>query len=64
MNQNLERSNKMSLINEDLARAHMRARLEEAERARLGARLTAARRLSRKAERAAAQARLAMARVI
>lgn len=59
-----ERSTKMSLIAEDLARAHMHSRLEEARIARRGRQLAAARRLSRKAERAAAQARLALARVI
>lgn len=54
----------MYLIQEDLARAHMSARLERAQKERRGDRLVAARRLSRKAERAAAQARLAVARVI
>lgn len=62
--QNLERSNTMSLITEDLARAHIGARLEQARATRRGYHLAAARRLSRKAERAAAQARLALARVI
>ena len=52
------------LIAEDLARAHMGERLEQARSARRGQQLAAARRLSRKAERAAAQARLALARVI
>lgn len=61
---NFERSTTMSLIAEDLARAHMSSRLEEARIARRGRQLAAARRLSRKAERAAAQARLALARVI
>jgi hypothetical protein len=64
MNQIFERSTKMSLIQEDLARAHMSARLEQARKELRGDRLVAARRLSRKAERAAAQARLALARVI
>ncbi len=64
MNQNFERSTKMSLIQEDLARAHIGARLHEARSSRRGRNLAAARRLSRKAERAAAQARLAVARVI
>ena len=54
----------MNLMSEDLARVHMQARLEQAQKARLGYNLAAARRLSRKAERAAAQARLALARVI
>jgi len=54
----------MSFLAEDLARAHMSERLEQARMARRGHQLAAARRLSRKAERAAAQARLALARVI
>ncbi|MFL6156411.1 MAG: hypothetical protein ACJ72D_09980 [Marmoricola sp.] len=64
MNQTYERRIDMNLIGEDLARAHQNARLEQAQKARLGHQLAAARRLSRKAERAAAQARLALARVI
>jgi len=54
----------MSFLAEDLARAHMHSRLDEAQRARRGHQLAAARRLSRKAERAAAQARLALARMV
>lgn len=53
-----------NLISEDLARAHQHARLVQAEKARRAHQFAAARRLSRKAERAAAQARLALARVI
>ena len=53
-----------NLVAEDLARAHISARLEQAQSARRGHQLATARRLSRKAERAAAQARLALARVI
>ena len=64
MTQTFERSNTMSLIATDLAREHMSVRLEQAQKARRGHQLAAARRLSRKAERAAAQARLALARVI
>ena len=64
MHKNFERSITMNLIQEDLARAHMSARLQEARIARRGHALVAARRLSVKAERAAAQARLAVARVI
>jgi hypothetical protein len=64
MHKNFERSIAMNLIQEDLARAHMNARLHEARIARRGHALAAARRLSRKAERAAAQARLAAARLI
>ena len=54
----------MSFLAEDLARAHMSARLEQAQKARRGHELAAARRLSRRAERAAAQARLALARMM
>jgi hypothetical protein len=64
MNQTFERRKDMYLLGEDLARAHINARLEQAEKARRGHQLAAARRLSRRAERAAAQARLALARVI
>ena len=53
-----------NFLSEDLARAHMNARLSQAQSARRGQQLATARRLSRKAERAAAQARLALARVI
>ena len=59
-----DRSTKMNSLAEDLARAHMRSRLEQAQMSRRGRELAAARRLSRKAERAAAQARLALARII
>ncbi len=64
MTQTFERSNTMNLLATDLARVHMSERLEQAQSARRGHQLAAARRLSRKAERAAAQARLALARVI
>ena len=52
----------MNLINEDLARAQIAERLGEANDLRLGHRLARARRLTRRAERAAPQARLALAR--
>lgn len=52
----------MNLMNEDLARAHMSARLGEARELRRGHQLVLARRLSRRAERAALQARVALAR--
>jgi len=52
----------MNLINEDLARAHTAARLGEAQRMRRGHQLVLSRRLSRRAERAAQQARLIDAR--
>jgi hypothetical protein len=58
------RSTTMSLINESLARAQMSARLGEAQELRRGHQLARARRLSRKAERAARQARLALARAL
>jgi len=51
-----------NLMNEDLARAQMSARLGEAQQLRRGRQQAAARRLSRKAEQAARQARLALAR--
>jgi hypothetical protein len=51
-----------NLMHEDLARAQMSARLGEAQQLRRGRQQAAARRLSRKAEQAARQARLALAR--
>lgn len=54
----------VNLIEADLARAHRAVRLQEASRARRARRLLAARRLSRRAERRAAQARLSLARMI
>jgi hypothetical protein len=56
------RSKLMNLLNENLARAQMSARLGEAQQMQRGRRLVAARRMSRKAENAAQQARLALAR--
>jgi hypothetical protein len=64
MNTTIDRSKKMSFLAEDLARAHMSSRLEQARMAQRGHQLAVARRLSRKAERAAAQARLALARMV
>lgn len=49
---------------EELVRAQLSARLAEAEQRRAGHRLVRVRRLSRRAERAAQQARLAAARVL
>jgi hypothetical protein len=49
-------------LSEELARAHVAARLGEAHELRRGHRLASTRRLSRRAERAAEQARLALAR--
>jgi hypothetical protein len=62
MNDLTNRSNKMNLMHEDLARAQMSERLGEAQDMRRGHQLVLARRLSRRAERAAQQARLALAR--
>jgi hypothetical protein len=49
---------------EDLARAHLSARLGEAEELRRGRRVVLARRMARRSERAALQARLVLARSI
>jgi hypothetical protein len=56
--------NDMTLMHEDLARAQMSARLGEAQQLRRGAQMARARRLSRKAEKAAQDARLALARAL
>ena len=56
--------NDMNLMHEELARAQMTARLGEAHELRRGHQLARARRMSRKAEQAAQQARLALARAI
>ena len=63
MNTYLNWSNGMNLMNEDLARAQMSARLGEAQQRRLAREVTLARRMSRRAEQAAQQARLALARL-
>ncbi|GAA1937247.1 hypothetical protein [Nocardioides hwasunensis] len=57
-------STDMNLMHEELARAQMSARLGEAHHLRRGHQLALARRMSRKAEQAAAQARLALARAL
>ena len=57
-------STAMNLMHEELARAQMTARLGEAHELRRGHQLALARRMSRKAEQAAQQARLALARAI
>jgi hypothetical protein len=54
----------MNLMHEDLARAHMTARLGEAQKQRLGHQLARTHRLTRKAEQAAQQARFALARAL
>ena len=58
------RSTTMNLMHEELARAQMSARLGEAQVLRRGHQVVVARRLSRRAERAAYRARLALARAI
>jgi len=59
-----EKSTKMYTLHEDLARAQMSARLGEAHDRRRGQQLLLARRLHRRAERAALQARIALARTL
>ncbi len=51
-------------LSEDLARAHISARLGEAQELRRGRRIVRARRMARRSERAALQARLVLARSI
>ena len=58
------RTREMQLIPEALARAHMHERLREAEVARPAARLVAARRMQRRAERASLRARRALAMAV
>ena len=58
------RSTEMNLMNENLARAQMSARLGEAQQLQRGHQLVRARRRSRRAEQAAQQARLALARAL
>lgn len=58
------RSTEMELMHEELARAQMSARLGEAQLQRRAHTVAHARRISRKAEKAARQARLALARAI
>jgi hypothetical protein len=62
MNTETNRSSEMNLMHEELARAQMSERLGEAQAQRRGRQVVVARRLSRRAERAALQARLALAR--
>ena len=63
MNTETNRSSEMNLMYEELARAQMSERLGEAQRLRRGRQVVVARRLSRRAERAAHQARVAAARL-
>ncbi len=61
-NDQLNRSTKMNLMHEDMARAHMDARLEQARTRHRSHRLTRVSRLTRRAERASEQARLLLGR--
>jgi hypothetical protein len=56
------RSTEMNLMQEDLARAHIEARLQQARELRRGNQLSRARKLAVRAERASQQARLLLAR--
>jgi hypothetical protein len=58
---NQNRTLEMQLMPEALARAQMQQRLQEADSERRSARLIAARRLQRRAERASLRARRALA---
>jgi hypothetical protein len=62
MNTETNRSTAMNLMYEELARTRMSERLGEARALRRGRSVVVARRLSRRAERAAHEARLALAR--
>jgi len=62
VNTEMNRSTVMNLMYEELARAQMSERLGGARSRGLGRQAVVARRLSRRAERAALQARLALAR--
>ena len=62
VNTTTKRSTRMNLINEDLARAQIDQRLGEARDLGLGRQGARSRRITRRAERAAQQARLALAR--
>jgi len=64
MNPVLNGSHDMNLMHEELARAQMSARLGEAHELRMGREMALARRMSRKAEKAARSARLALARAL
>ncbi|SCK12744.1 hypothetical protein H181DRAFT_00772 [Streptomyces sp. WMMB 714] len=58
------RNREMQLMPESLARAHMNDRLHEAESQRRALRVTSARRLQRRAERASLRARRAIAMAV
>jgi hypothetical protein len=59
-----KRNRQMQLMPESLARAHMHDRLQEAETERRALRVTSARRLQRRAERASLRARRALAMAV
>lgn len=58
------RTRQMQLMPESLARAHINDRLQEAESERRALRITSARRLQRRAERASLRARRALAMAV
>lgn len=58
------RTREMQLLPQSLARAHMEARLREAESERRALRVVSARRLQRRAERASLRARRAIAMAV
>ncbi|MCH6162433.1 hypothetical protein [Streptomyces marispadix] len=58
------RTRQMQLMPESLARAHMNDRLHQAEAERKALRITSARRLQRRAERASLRARRALAMAV
>jgi hypothetical protein len=58
------RTREMQLIPEALARAHMQARMHEADAERQAVRLVAARRMQRRAQRASMRARRALAMAV
>ena len=61
-NDNMNWSNVMELMQENLARAHMEARLREARDRRQAAEVKRARREAKRAQRAAARGQLVLAR--
>ena len=63
-NPNLNWSNEMNLMHEELARQRMQMRLNEAREWRRANQLQRAKRLARKAERVSLQARLLLARSV
>lgn len=64
MNTTKNWSNEMNLMQEQLARAHMDARLSEARELRRSLHVARSQRLARRAERASQQVRLMLARSV